>query len=858
MDTRREFLRKVMMLSGAAGMSGLAPESVSRAMAINPEPGSTYLDAEHIVILMQENRSFDHCFGTLQGVRGFNDPRRIDLPNGNPVWLQSNAQGETFAPFRLDMHGTKATWMGSTPHSRQSQIDACNGGRYDRWLDAKQVGNKAYAHLPLTMGYYRREDIPFNYALADAFTVCDQNFCSAMTSTWPNRLFLWSGAIRGEQNGDAKAYIRNNIPYGEAHWTTFPELLERNHISWQVYQNDISAGGGFVGEERAWLSNFGCNLLEWFAQFNVRFSSRYVDGLRKQAEELPKEIQKLHEQMADPAVDFQQTAKLARQISAKEKVLADARDGLITWSRENFEKLSPEARSLHARAFAANSDDPDYHQLTTFDYEENGERRELNLPKGDVLHQFRKDVNSGKLPMVSWLVGPEKFSDHPTAPWFGSWYVSEVLDILTKNPEVWKKTIFILTYDENDGYFDHVPPYVAPDPRRPETGRCSEGIDPAVEYITLENELRDGVSEKEARGGPVGLGFRVPMIIASPWTRGGRVCSHVFDHTSVFRFVQDFINKKTGSQIQETNTSLWRKTVSGHLGMVFRPYQGNGKEELSMLDKQPFIKGIFNAKFKDIPANSKMLSEAEVAGGAAGAEASSVIPRQEPGVRPSCALPYQLHADGGLSDDRKSFAIKLEARKEVFGDAASGSPFNVFIPAKYAVADKEGNVLAFEHVGYRSYAVKAGDHLVESFPLQSFEGGTYHLRIDGPNGFHREYKGEAAEPPLKITCDYDRDAAEPNKLTGKLRFLIHHLGGNQPVSLEIRDHAYGKALLKREVPATTTPDKAVVIVLDQSGSHGWYDVGISVPGFDNFIRRYAGRIETGQDGFTDPCMGQMA
>ncbi|HRQ87303.1 MAG TPA: alkaline phosphatase family protein, partial [Bacteroidia bacterium] len=481
MHPRRDFIKKAMLLSGAAGWSGLVPESISRAMAIDPAADSTYLDAEHIVILMQENRSFDHCFGTLQGVRGFNDPRRIDLPDGNPVWLQSNAKGETSVPFRFDIHGTNATWMGSTPHSRQSQVDACNGGKYDRWLDTKAVGNKSYAHMPLTMGYYTRADVPFNYALADAFTVCDQNFCSAMTSTWPNRLFLWSGTVRGEENGDAKAYIRNQIPWGEARWTTFPEVLEKAGVPWRVYQNDLTTGGGFEGEERAWLSNFGCNPLEYLAQYNVRFSDRYVDGLRKQVETLPAEIASLRQQRVEPGTKEGQ--KLVRQIAAKEAALAQAREGLETWSRENFEKLPPEARNLFDRAFTTNSGDPHYHELVSMSYEDQGERRELNIPKGDVLHQFREDVNQGRLPTVSWLVGPEKFSDHPTTAWFGSWYVSEVLDILTKNPEVWKKTIFILTYDENDGYFDHVPPYVAPDPRRPETGRCSAGIDPAAEYI---------------------------------------------------------------------------------------------------------------------------------------------------------------------------------------------------------------------------------------------------------------------------------------------------------------------------------------------------------------------------------------
>ncbi len=69
------------------------------------------------------------------------------------------------------------------------------------------------------------------------------------------------------------------------------------------------------------------------------------------------------------------------------------------------------------------------------------------MPKGDILHQFRSDVNEGKLPTVSWIVAPENFSDHPGAAWYSAWYLSEVMDILTKNPEVWKKTILVLTYD---------------------------------------------------------------------------------------------------------------------------------------------------------------------------------------------------------------------------------------------------------------------------------------------------------------------------------------------------------------------------------------------------------------------------
>ena len=133
MDSRRDFLKKAALLTSAAGLSNFLPASIQRAMAINPDFGSTYLDAEHIVILMQENRSFDHCFGTLKGVRGFNDPRAIDLPNENKVWLQTNAAGETYAPFRLDIKDTKSTWMSSLPHSRHSQVNARNDGKLDKW-----------------------------------------------------------------------------------------------------------------------------------------------------------------------------------------------------------------------------------------------------------------------------------------------------------------------------------------------------------------------------------------------------------------------------------------------------------------------------------------------------------------------------------------------------------------------------------------------------------------------------------------------------------------------------------------------------------------------------------------------------
>src|ERR1700722_8590211 len=158
MATRRGFLKAASLLAGGASMAGVVPESVKRAFAIEPTPGSTYKDAEHIVILMQENRSFDHTLGSLQGVRGFNDPRALRKPDGNSVFVQTSAaSGQSYAPWRLDLHDTRITWMGSIPHSRNSQVDAWNDGRHDNWIDAKQSANKDYAQIPLTMGHYTRE-----------------------------------------------------------------------------------------------------------------------------------------------------------------------------------------------------------------------------------------------------------------------------------------------------------------------------------------------------------------------------------------------------------------------------------------------------------------------------------------------------------------------------------------------------------------------------------------------------------------------------------------------------------------------------------------------------------------------------
>jgi phospholipase C len=315
MDTRRSFLKKAGLISGGVGLINMLPPAIQQALAIDPAAGSTFMDAEHIVLLMQENRSFDHTYGTLQGVRGFNDPRAISLPNKNLVWLQTNDAGETYAPFRFDIKGTNVTWMSSLPHGWADQVDARNHGKYDKWLQAKRSGHKEYAEMPLTMGYYSRADIPFYYSLADAFTVCDQHFCSSLTGTTPNRLYFWTGTIREPINENPKASVWNEDADHNSmvSWTSFPERLEEMGVPWKIYQNEISLGAGLNDEEDGWLANFTDNPMEFLKQYNVKLSEGYITNLPKQAEELKASIKNLKGSWPHPE-HHQQKPKKFRKI----------------------------------------------------------------------------------------------------------------------------------------------------------------------------------------------------------------------------------------------------------------------------------------------------------------------------------------------------------------------------------------------------------------------------------------------------------------------------------------------------------------------------------------------------------------
>ncbi|MEO9004248.1 MAG: phospholipase C, phosphocholine-specific, partial [Ginsengibacter sp.] len=808
MDTRRDFIKNASLLAGGTSLWSSLPASIQKAIAINPAPGTTFEDAEHIVFLMQENRSFDHCFGSLQGVRGFNDPRAITLPGNDPVWVQSTKEGKKYVPFRLNIKDTRATWMGSLPHSWENQQDARNQGKYDKWLEAKRPGNKDYKDMPLTMGYYNREDLPFYYSLADAFTVCDQNFCASLTGTTTNRSFFWSGKTRAKPGEIAR--VRNSDLYysQEGDWTTFPERLEEHGIPWKVYQNELSVQTELEGEEENWLSNFTDNNLEWFKKYNVRFHKAHYDFLMKRISELPAEIDVLQREFEKAKKN--RANQIEKKLNQKKEQLEKYKNEVIVWSPENFEKLSDFEKNLHYKAFTTNVNDPDYHQTAPFSYEEDGVNRTLKVPKGDVLYQFRDDVNSGKLPTVSWLVAPEYFSDHPGAPWFGAWYVSEVLDILTNNPEVWKKTIFILNYDENDGYFDHIPPFVAPKPNDSNSGKVSDGINTADEFVTMGEELsRTNFKKEDAREGPVGLGYRVPLVIASPWSRGGWVNSQVFDITSTLQFLEKFLTKKTGKDIKESNISDWRRVVSGDLTSAFRPYNGEKIKLPAFVKREPFVKDIYNAKFKKLPSDFSALNPAEIKDIKDNPLSSSLLPKQEAGIRDSCMLPYQLCADGKLNADKNTFEITFAAKNELFAERTAGAPFNVYARRYKSRGDQQQNNND-NGVKNWNYAVRAGSLLINEWPLKDFENHSYHLEVYGPNGFFREFKGDVNAANVDIAFEYARAKNSSGKLSGNVAISLKNLSGkDQTIYLE--DKAYKKgirtvALGKNDTSVTETLD----------------------------------------------------
>ena len=660
---RREF----MQLMGVTTLMSTLNTNIARALNIpaNNRTG-TIRDVEHIVILMQENRPFDHQFGTLYGVRGFADPRavKINLPlqNGTgttpvSVFLQpagaanvaagfgvapnsgdlgGPADGaEVIPPFRVNPEdvspGLKTlggTYLPGTDHSWSGTHLAWDQGQYDMW---------AVQHGPMAMSYMTRQDIPYHYALADAFTIGDAYYCSIMGPTNPNRCYMWTGCIGnvsylgagGTDGLGAGPVTYNGLSVNNAYfvWKTFPEVLQAAGVSWKIYQD--LAGSTFGpdfgdGTGNSFAGNYTDNSLLYFNQYLT----------------------------AAPGSPLFEGAATGTQIINTIPAASAPEQAWRAWAES-------------------------------------------------LLDDFRSDVKGGKLPQVSWIVTPAGYTEHPDYPiHYGAWYISQVLDILVSNPDVFSKTVLIVNYDEADGSFDHIVP-----PAPPQTDAYGAST------VSIENEI----VTTSTPNGPIGLGTRVSLIAISPWSKGGYVNSEVFDHTSTIQFIE----KRFG--VVDQNISPWRRAVTGDLTSVFNFANPNG------------------APAKLPETDDDLPPVAELAGGNVNTfqpTLDSVIvglPPQEKGIRPARALPYELNVLASV--DASNSAVNLNFLN-------TGSKTAVFHV-------RSGN--ASDLVRY--YTVEPGKTLDGTWSV----GSPYSLSVYGPNGFVRYFNGSigSSAAVLDILTGYD-------------------------------------------------------------------------------------------------------
>jgi phospholipase C len=689
------------LLAMTAGLA--ATPAIARAAAIDAHVKTgTLKDVEHVVILMQENRGFDHYFGTMNGVRGFAD--RFPIPvagdGARTVWRQAGRKGD-ISPFPLDtMADFNLMRVEGTPHFWPDTQAAWDQGRMNAWPKAKGEHS---------MAYYRRADVPFHFALADAFTLCDAYHCSAQTGTNTNRLFLWSGTNdpSGEHGGPAIGNSHDSFPDHGGDpapytWTTYVERLQTAGIDWRTYL-DIAD---------------------------------YFDD--------------------NPIVGF--------------KVFRDAHLNLPGSDQALLER--------------ARSD------------------RGLGVLKADVL--------AGKLPQVSYIIAPAADSEHPvpSSPAQGADYIARVLDALTADPKVWAKTALFVMYDENDGFFDHVPP-PAP-PSRDEAGALLGGstVDTTGEYHLVPSPGDKAFDPPALRGRPYGLGPRVPMLVISPWSRGGWVNSEVFDHTSVIRFLEARFG------VAEPNITPWRRAVCGDLTSCFDFKTPNAKPFMGHLPGTAAVAAKAKATVKRTTPKTPEVS----------------APVQEKGPRLSRALPYDLEVELTVAADGVTLNFINRGK--------AGAVFHVY--DRNRLADLP-----------RRYTVEAGKTLGGRWA--SSEGDAYDLSVLGPNGFHRRFAGLAVKDSPRVDLRTDPRRGEI------LITMTTTLAGGRSISVtpatgrfsSPRKGAEGDIWLHILKAGTSS---AATVSTKQSG--GWYDVEITSSHAEaiDYRWRLAGRLEAGKPTFTDPAM----
>ncbi len=249
--TRRDLLRA----GAGAGVLALgANPLVQQALAKKGGPGKL-TDIEHVVILVQENRSFDHYFGMLPGVRGFGDKEAARSIFEQPGYEVAGYEGKLL-PFHAEsgkVAGERC--FPDITHDWVPQHESWNEGAMDGFVKAHLKAD-GEDDGPATMGYYERADIPFYYALAENFTICDNYHCSVFGPTYPNRLYAMSATLDPEgKNGGPLVETYADFEYlkGRFTWETMPEALSAGGVSWKSY-----TGGGLGYED---------NMLEFFKSF---------------------------------------------------------------------------------------------------------------------------------------------------------------------------------------------------------------------------------------------------------------------------------------------------------------------------------------------------------------------------------------------------------------------------------------------------------------------------------------------------------------------------------------------------------------------------------------------------------------
>ncbi|WP_431260151.1 phosphocholine-specific phospholipase C [Roseateles chitinivorans] len=713
---RRQFLRAVAGAAGATAAMTSFPPAIARALSIKAAVRTgTIRDVEHIVVLTQENRSFDHYFGTLNGVRGFGDPFPAPVADsanvtGRSVWIQptvNNAAPGAIAPFHLNTAQNFAFMrVSGTPHSWTDAQAAWDHGRMNNWPKAKQNHS---------MGHFKAQELPFQFALANAFTLCDAYHCATQTGTNTNRLFIWTGTNdplrlgNGPSTDNSHDWFNPN-PLDDYTWTTYPERLQSAGISWQVYQNMDD--------------NFTDNSLAGFKVF---------------------------------------------------------RDGW--YNRPGFSQV------LKDRGIST---------------------RDLDLLRDDVLNN--------RLPQVSWIVATAEGSEHPgpSSPAQGADYTAKVLDALTSNPDVWSKTVLFINFDENDGFFDHVPPPAAPsyvswnaNPAQAVLAGAST-VDTTGEYC----EILNGASATYLHR-PYGMGPRVPLYIVSPWSKGGWVNSQTSDHTSVLRFIEARFG------VKETNIGPWRRAVAGDLTSCFNFAD---PEDSEFFSKLPDTVALAN-RARALPGTTTPTIPGALQ-----------LPSQGAGVRPARALPYDLQATGAVTPGAGPNATAIAVTFQNTGSAAA--VFHVYDRTRLGEIP-------------RRYTVEAGKQLTGSFAPQA--AGAYDLWILGPNGFHRHLAGNARRAAAAGQPNPDV-IAQSAPATGELVLTLVNTGPVAATFTIAHNKYQGTAPHTVNVPARSRSEVRVPVAV---AAH-WYDVSVRVSGQTDFLRRFAGHIETGAPSVSDPAMEGVA